>query len=939
MAFGVFKILKGLLIKEENVLSPKQIQILPGGTSGTTTTIVSSQTTDKSLTLPDATDTLTANAATQTLANKTLTAPVISTIVNSGTLTLPSSTDTLVGRNTTDTLANKTLNNTNIVTLQDNNLTIQDNSDNTKQLQFEVSGVSTATTRILSIPDVNTTIAGTDATQTLSNKTLTAPVISTIVNTGTLTLPTSTDTLVGRETTDTLSNKTLTLPVITSISNTGTLTLPTSTDTLVGRNTTDTLTNKSISGSTNTLTNIPAGNLTGVASISNGGTGQSTASLAFNALSPLTTKGDIVVHTGSNNVRQSIGSDNQVLVADSSQSNGLKWTTLQQGQKNYITYGDFENNATTGWSLAHTTISNYVPDQVSASWTAAAGTLSISTVSSGQLAGAYSLALASSTINTFGDMLVSQPYTIDKEDQAKVLAFKFSYSVFLNAVNLGLSGTFANTFHVYIYDVTNNVWIQPAGVYGMNQGTGVGVLSGSFQTPYNMTQFRLAFVAVGTGGGNFTIYLDDFSVGPDNASNNFPVADVGMYAIKNGGQTLSALNSDMTNLTVVRDSHNALNSSTGVYTIPITGWYEFGTRFTISSSAGNYGNVFNINGAGHTFIGNYVPSDRVSSSTLRYLLSGQTLIPGIFSSNSTGTITAESDFWVKKVTAPSGSDGGSRVVAAIMSGTPSGAINAEGSQVTAVYPSVVSDTHGSYNTGTGFYTAPVSGYYRVHARALVSYSTSSPYIYGYIYVNSTRMQSEYFYNATAGDCVFRVDGMVSVNAGDTISVRFSTNAASPSYVAGSDRNILTIERVSGPNSVSAAETIALSAYKNAGTFNAAQTDVTSYSGSNVDTHSGFNASTGVYTAPVSGIYEVGGSVSNVDTTTNAVVTVLKNGTAVAVNAGVGVVGAINPYAQASSIIRLVAGDTIKLQTAKTGSNSTFIADNYSTQINIKKIGN
>lgn len=95
--------------------------------------------------------------------------------------------------------------------------------------------------------------AGTDytspsSTETMTNKTLTAPIISTISNTGTLTLPTSTDTLVGRATTDTLTNKTLTTPIISSISNTGTLTLPTSTDTLVGRDTTDTLTNKSISG-------------------------------------------------------------------------------------------------------------------------------------------------------------------------------------------------------------------------------------------------------------------------------------------------------------------------------------------------------------------------------------------------------------------------------------------------------------------------------------------------------------------------------------------------------------------------------------------------------------------------------------------------------------------------------------------------------------------
>jgi hypothetical protein len=60
-------------------------------------------------------------------------------------------------------------------------------------------------------------------------------------------------------TTQTLTNKTLTTPVIASLKPNGstTLTMPAATDTLVGKATTDTLTNKSISGSTNTLTNIP----------------------------------------------------------------------------------------------------------------------------------------------------------------------------------------------------------------------------------------------------------------------------------------------------------------------------------------------------------------------------------------------------------------------------------------------------------------------------------------------------------------------------------------------------------------------------------------------------------------------------------------------------------------------------------------------------------
>ena len=74
----------------------------------------------------------------------------------------------------------------------------------------------TNTDRTLTLPDVTDTVAGIAATQTLTNKTLTTPVISSITNTGTLTLPTSTDTLVGRATTDTLTNKTLTTPNIDS---------------------------------------------------------------------------------------------------------------------------------------------------------------------------------------------------------------------------------------------------------------------------------------------------------------------------------------------------------------------------------------------------------------------------------------------------------------------------------------------------------------------------------------------------------------------------------------------------------------------------------------------------------------------------------------------------------------------------------------------------
>lgn len=70
--------------------------------------------------------------------------------------------------------------------------------------------VGTGDLRVTTAGSNTASVVTVGGTQTLTNKTLTNPAISTISNTGTLTLPTSTDTLVGRATTDTLTNKTLT---------------------------------------------------------------------------------------------------------------------------------------------------------------------------------------------------------------------------------------------------------------------------------------------------------------------------------------------------------------------------------------------------------------------------------------------------------------------------------------------------------------------------------------------------------------------------------------------------------------------------------------------------------------------------------------------------------------------------------------------------------
>jgi hypothetical protein len=83
--------------------------------------------------------------------------------------------------------------------------------------------------------------------------------------------------------------------------------------------------------------NLASSEVTGILSIVNGGTGATTALGALNALSPLTTKGDLQTRDGSNNIRLPAGTNGQFLSADSAQTSGLKWVTPTNGTVTNVT--------------------------------------------------------------------------------------------------------------------------------------------------------------------------------------------------------------------------------------------------------------------------------------------------------------------------------------------------------------------------------------------------------------------------------------------------------------------------------------------------------------------------------------------------------------------------------------------------------------------------
>lgn len=190
---------------------------LVGMTTATTGILAWSPSANRTLTLPDVTDTVVARTTTDTLTNKSLsvgssagtqfsklvdvsdnskrflvdlnpmatgTTGILQCATSAGsqTFTLPQGTDTLVGTSLVQTLSNKVLLDTSTV--------IANTSTTTKQIKFSTSGASANTllsintnqtsNKTLSLTDLsaNDNIALVAQNQTLTNKTLTQPILS-----------------------------------------------------------------------------------------------------------------------------------------------------------------------------------------------------------------------------------------------------------------------------------------------------------------------------------------------------------------------------------------------------------------------------------------------------------------------------------------------------------------------------------------------------------------------------------------------------------------------------------------------------------------------------------------------------------------------------------------------------------------------------------------
>lgn len=285
----------GSYVAVNNGVTPSiKLVFNPAGTASTNTQITTSQTVSRIITLPDATDTLVGKATTDVLTNKTINAAAGGNSIYGISLTT----------GVTGTLP-VNLGGTNQTSYTDGQLLIGNSTGNTlaKATLTAGSGIS------ITNGSGSITIAATGS-GTVTSVTGTSPIVSSGGTTPAISLAAAYGDTLNPYASKTANyvlaapNGTAGVPTFRAIVSAD---IPT-----LNQNTTGT-----------------AANVTGTVAIGNGGTGQTTASAAFNALSPITTTGDLILGNGTNSAtRLGIGANGYVLTSNGTTAS---WAAASSG--------------------------------------------------------------------------------------------------------------------------------------------------------------------------------------------------------------------------------------------------------------------------------------------------------------------------------------------------------------------------------------------------------------------------------------------------------------------------------------------------------------------------------------------------------------------------------------------------------------------------------
>lgn len=533
-------------------------------------------------------------------------------------------------------------------------------------------------------------------------------------------------------------------------------------------------------------------------------------------------------------------------------SNGTAWIPVgaTSGVKNYFSQNNanpnFETNSVTPWSACTLTFSSGVP---SGAPTLTATQMSIATTAATPLAGTYSMQLTKAAANAQYQGFISGALTIDREDTAKVLYGSFSYEVISGTVDF--SGASTQTYEIWIYNTVSGAWTQPAGYRGMNQSSGQGKVTFSFQTDGSATNnsYKIAVITQQTGTGSIVVEFDSFQIGPSAIILGAAVSDWQSYTPTfQGFGTPTSVQFQWRRVGADLEVRGRFNPGTSTAV-------EARVSFPNGLTSADTSLIPALQIAGMAASNATAANSRtvLIEPSVTYFTFGVTTNGPLTRNNGNVVATSPEVFaffakvaiqgWSSNVQMSNDTD--TRVVAAAANTLSSTTVPANAA---LIFNTTTIDTHGAITTGAGYkYTVPVSGNYRISCSFPPIASGS-----GSIYAaknGSFTFTAQNFICPSSTSIGSGGSIVLPLVAGDTIQFAFNIAATANSVNAN-----FAIERLSGPSAIAASETVALRYTNTAGSSYGTSDTLMPFATKDYDTHNAWVTNT--FTAPISGKYLV-----------------------------------------------------------------------------------
>lgn len=516
------------------------------------------------------------------------------------------------------------------------------------------------------------------------------------------------------------------------------------------------------------------------------------------------------------------------------------------GGINHISNGDAEDTTTTAWVADNVAAAT----RPSGAFLGSPAGLTFTNTATSPLYQTRSFVLSKDASNRQGQIYY-YPFTIQTAHQAIMHTIEMDMLVD-SGTFVGGSKTTDSDVIVYIYDVTNSVWIEPSNFkfYSNTKEK----FTAQFQTSSNGTSYRLVFYVASTSANAYALKLDNIKVAPSQFIYGSAITDWISYTPTTAG---------FGTITTADFAYRRIGDS-----IQIRGRFAAGTVAATTASVSLP--------SGFVIDSLKTPNMRPSGAAWRGAVSTTTMMLPLINGGasalnfSSAVVAAATNPYTAALVNAFLNNGdtfsfetGIIPISGASSSTQMsdsgdtrpvifvGAVNSNFaiSSTTPLTMSVLKDTHGAWSTNT--FTVPVAGDYKLVM--ITSLTAGSDTLQ--IYKNGASFKVGGFIDSSPRTySVF----LENLKAGDTIQVRSSSGIT----IVGNGNYSYSIEKVGGANQISATENIAASYYLSASGIFSTTTPI-NFDSREFDTHSSVQTgSNWRFVCPASGTYQINSSVNN-----------------------------------------------------------------------------